>query len=298
MIIQSKAIRGSVFEIELPSGIKNYVVISDNSYNANNSNCLMALICHEKDCDASNSKYHTPFTVYVGNMPITFVINGEAIFTFSQKKLKNYKYHISDDIMEKVNVNIMQLFFGKQYYTYEQMLVKREEESARMIAKYTADYHDNSDDIHKENNNFIDTYTNASIDEIQSYYASTIKDEEYISHPRKENIPDKPNKSIIFIKNDNNKEKVNNKNTKIKSTKVNKQQKKYISRKKIWEAPDEFLLDFCTLKQDDLYIKYSINNRSQCNKIREKAINKAKELNIDISFYYEEIINRGGKINI
>lgn len=345
MIISSKAIKGSVFEIELPtSGIRNYVVISDNSYNASNSNCLLALITTEKDSDTSNSMYHVPFKLTIGNMIITHVINCEAIFTFSQKKLKMYKYHLSDDIMANADIAIMGLFFGKQMFTYEQMLVKREEEQARIMAKYTVQYTpiENSpddEDIQIVEDISLNNY-GVSIDELQNYYAANVKDDDnlylsslspskeiYKEEPEdiKEDIEEKeeeeklePSKNIIIVKSikktrkerkherksktkiaqlpGNNKEKKKEKKTSepIKE----KQPRKYVSRKDIWKKPDEFLLDFCTLSKENLYIKYSINNLATCNKIREIAIRKAEELGIDISFYYEEINSRGGKINI
>lgn len=353
MIISSKAIKGSVFEIDLPtSGIRNYVVVSDNSYNASNSNCLLALITTEKDSDTSNSMYHVPFKLAIGNMIITHVINCEAIFTFSQKKLKMYKYHLSDDIMANADIAIMSLFFGKQMFTYEQMLVKREEEQARSMARYMVQYTpiENSpadEDIQTVEDIAFNNY-GASIDEIQSYYAANQNDtySNEIDHllgtlneekeskdaevdnlldslkedsEKKEKIP-KPSKNIIIIKSEKKTRKERKKERKAK-TKVapsprNKKEKKkeekipesipakeeqprkYVSRKAIWKKPDEFLLDFCTLSKEELYIKYSINNLLTCNKIRETAIKKAEELGIDISFYYEEISSRGGKINI
>lgn len=343
MIISSKAIKGSVFEIDLPtSGTRNYVVVSDNSYNASNSNCLLALITTEKDSDTSNSMYHVPFKLTIGNMIITHVINCEAIFTFSQKKLKMYKYHLSDDIMQNADIAIMSLFFGKQMFTYEQMLAKREEEQARLMARYMVQYApiENSpadEDIQTVEDVAFNNY-GASIDELQNYYASNMQDDDTflenlssknINQEEPEDIKEEvkdveeekmpiPSKNIIIIKSEKKTRKERKKErkakTKVTSLPGNKKEKKkeeniqepikeekprkYVSRKTIWKKPDEFLLDFCTLTTEELYIKYSINNLTSCNKIRQMAIKKAEENGIDISFYYEEIKNRKGKINV
>ena len=193
MIIASKAIKGSVFEIEMPSsGIRQYVVISDNSYNSRNNNCMLAVVCQEKEISKDNNNdYHETFELLIGNMPIKHVVCCERIYTLDQKRLKNYKYHLSEDIIEKVDTALMNVYFGKQMYTYEQMLIKREEEKIRLKVKYSSDalncVPDKKEEANKQYDNIIEN-PNASIDEIQNIYASMMPDDATIYSQNKEEL--------------------------------------------------------------------------------------------------------------
>ena len=337
MIIASKAIKGSVFEIEMPSsGIRQYVVISDNSYNSRNNNCMLAVVCQEKEISKDNNNdYHATFELLIGNMPIKHVVCCERIYTLDQKRLKNYKYHLSEDIIEKVDTALMNVYFGKQMYTYEQMLIKREEEKIRLKVKYSSDalncVPDKKEEANKQYDNIIEN-PNASIDEIQNIYASMMPDDATIYSQNKEELfnpvinEDVINKiidevqeekeeviesKVVLIrkeKKDKHKavasKKIKEKkvadivNEVIESRQEESVKRKNTSRKDIWNNPDIFLLDFLTITKEDLYKKYSIKTLASCDKIRETAIKKAKENGIDISFYFEEIKSRKGKINV
>ena len=116
------------------------------------------------------------FDLVVGVMLVNHVVCCEQTYTFSQKKLKNYKYHLSEEIMHKVDIALMNMYFGKQMYTYEQMLVKREEENIRLQVKYTSEYKPESTD--KKKKQVIEEEpifnNNVSMDEIQKYYVDNM----------------------------------------------------------------------------------------------------------------------------
>ena len=196
--IYSKAIKGSVFEIENANKgtAPEYCIISGNALHATTNSAVVAIVIPD---DGVDNPFHVKFEIKAGGQTLKYMILLENMWNCAHAKLKKYKYHLCESVIDRIDKGVMNVFFGKQLYNLDQARSKIAEEEIKLRCRIEAEM---------SGKTFVDTSEESLVDEpvemdledmsvkqLQNYYATQYQNkeqeqmEEIIFNPVIEEIP-------------------------------------------------------------------------------------------------------------
>lgn len=282
----SQIAKGAVYELlndyGNPTG-KLYLVVSDNSYQADASGAIVCMIGNKGPKTDIATAYHVPFDMKYHNEIIEMEIMPEILFNVKQSRLVKYKFTVSDTLLNKVISKIMKLICGQQeMYTLNDAIVKLHNDEQDKKIKYEYDMnHNTHDTVYRYDSNddyeeYQDT-SNLSLEDSQKMFAKVNSD--YNPDGYDDTNYDS-SKALFFtegikissIRGPEGEDTTNNiempsKVVKSKCVKKTKRKKKISKRNTlIYKNKEEFLMDYYTLDLDEVSEKYECDKKDLSNR--------------------------------
>ena len=179
--IYSKAIKGSVFEIENPNKgtSPEYCIISGNALHAATNSAVVAIIVPD---DGIDNPFHVKFEIKAGGQILKYMILLENMWNCAHAKLKKYKYHLCESVIDRIDKGVMNVFFGKQLYNLDQARSKIAEEEIKLRCRIEAEMSGKSL-VETSKESQVDTpvemdLEDMSVEQLQNYYATQYQNKE------------------------------------------------------------------------------------------------------------------------